>query len=195
MALLAGWLTGDWALALPLGMICELFWLDVLEVGSVLAPSGCFSFLLLFPLARHLGLHEAGSLALPLLLALLLGTLVAKAEQSLRISQNRLVAQVEAHCAGEADGLSPALAVMRMALQRALIHFLLYCACFVLLLSVMRWAQASIALAAIPAASWPLLLAAALPGAVLTLRARNFYLILLGGLAFCLGLICLRGVA
>ena len=185
VALLAGWLTGDWALALPLGMICELFWLDVLELGSVVAPSGSFAFLLLFPLAHLWGLAGPDQLAVPLLLSLLLGNLVAWAEQSLRVRQNKLVEQVAAHCAGMAMGLAPAAAVGRMALQRALIHFSLYGVCFGLLLLTMHTAHILGIPTTIPVTGWGLLLVIALPGAALTLRTRNLYLVLLAGLAFC----------
>ena len=61
LALLTSWCTGDWALALPLGIIFELLWLDTLELGGVVPPYGGLSFLLAFPLCRHFGLTQAGA--------------------------------------------------------------------------------------------------------------------------------------
>ena len=71
LALIAGICTSDWALALSLGIILELLWLDVLELGSVVPPFGSLSFLLLFPLAVHFGLNQPGELLLPLILVML----------------------------------------------------------------------------------------------------------------------------
>ena len=71
LALLTSWCTGDWALALPLGIIFELLWLDTLELGGVVPPYGGLSFLLAFPLCRHFGLTQAGAALLPLFLSML----------------------------------------------------------------------------------------------------------------------------
>lgn len=60
LALFAGFFIGDWSLALPLGIIIELLWLDALELGSVVPPYGSLSFLLVFPLCRQFGLDQPG---------------------------------------------------------------------------------------------------------------------------------------
>ena len=174
MALIAGICTSDWALALSLGIILELLWLDVLELGSVVPPFGSLSFLLLFPLAVHFGLNQPGELLLPLILVMLAAYLGAFLERSLRIHENRLVDRVEAWCAGDGFTLAPAGAVLRVALLRAFLQFLLFC-----LLAVLTARQA---LPQLLVLNWPMLYAAALMGAVLSLRTHRAYMVLVGSL-------------
>ena len=103
LALIAGICTSDWALALSLGIILELLWLDVLELGSVVPPFG-----------------------------------------SLR--------------------------------------FLLYALCYALLFCLLAVLTARQALPQLLVLNWPMLYAAALMGAVLSLRTHRAYMVLVGSL-------------
>ena len=182
LALIAGICTSDWALAPSLGIILELLWLDVLELGSVVPPFGSLSFLLLFPLAVHFGLNQPGELLLPLILVMLAAYLGAFLERSLRIHENRLVDRVEAWCAGDGFTLAPAGAVLRVALLRAFLQFLLYALCYALLFCLLAVLTARQALPQLLVLNWPMLYAAALMGAVLSLRTHRAYMVLVGSL-------------
>ena len=186
LALITGIYTSDWALALSLGIILELLWLDVLELGSVVPPFGSLSFLLLFPLASHFGLNRPGPLLLPLILVILAAYLGSFMERSLRIHENHLVDRVEAWCAGDCFALAPDRAVLHVILLRAFWQFLLYAVCYVLLFCMIAVLSARQALPQLSVLSWPMLYGAALMGAVLSLRTRRAYMVLacsLGALA------------
>lgn len=182
LALITGYFTSDWSLALPLGVIMELLWLDTLELGSVVPPFGGLSFLLLFPLCVHFGLTEPGPLLLPLVLSMLAAYAGSFVEQRQRIRQNRLVDRVEAWCAGSGCGLAPGRAVLHAALARACLQFLLYALSFALIFCLLSFLNARQALPALPKLTWPVLYAAALLGAVLSLRTRQAYLVLFSSL-------------
>ena len=185
LALLTSWCTGDWARALPLGIIFELLWLDTLELGGVVPPYGGLSFLLAFPLCRHFGLTQAGAALLPLFLSMLAAYAATWLELRQRAAQNILAPSLESWCAG-GRGISPARAVLGAALRRAIwqwgFYALWFCTLY-LILAVLtaggHWPRLSLV-------TWPVLYAAALLGAVLSLRTRQAYLVLmasLGGLA------------
>lgn len=169
-------------MALALGITLELLWLDVLELGSVVPPFSGLAFLLLFPLAAHFGWNQPGPLLLPLILVMSAAYAGSFLELRQRAVQNLWVDRVEAWCQGGGGGLSPAQAVLRASLFRALGQFLLYAVCYSLifsLLSVLRDWQAAPSL---PFLTWPMVFAASLMGAILSLRTRQAYGVLLIGL-------------
>ncbi len=157
-----------------------MLWLDVLELGSVVPPFGSLSFLLLFPVATHFGLRQPGELLLPLILVMLAAYLGAFLERRLRIHENCLTDRVASWCAG--DGLAPAAAVARVALLRAVLQLLLYALCYALLFCLLAVLTARQLLPQLLLLSWSMLYAAALMGAVLSLRTRRTYLVLIGSL-------------
>ena len=180
---MAGAITSDWSLAIPLGIIFELLWLDALELGSVVPPYGSLSFLLLFPLCRHFGLAEPGNLLIPLIFCMLAAYAAAYGEHRQRISQNPMVDKVETWCAGKPGGLAPGTALFFSSLHRSLWQITLYCLCFAVIFSLLRTLQNSQSLPALRAVTWSALYVAALLGAVLSLRTRQAYMVLTGCLA------------
>jgi len=186
LALLAGSLTSQWPLALALGMVLELLWLDVLELGAIVAPFGGLSFLLLFPLACHLGLDQPGPLLIPLICALLAAYAAAWLERFFRMRQNRLLAAVEQYCAGNEAALSPGRAVWRVVCERAVCHFILYSLSYVALFLLTMSLQGAQLLPQLEGLHWYMLIGASLLGAVLSLRVRSALLLLLGSLGIVL---------
>lgn len=146
-------------------------------------PFGSLSFLLLFPLAMHFSLNQPGELLLPLILVMLTAYLGAFLERSLRIHENRLVDRVESWCSGDGLTLAPAGAVLRVMLLRAFLQFLLFALCYALLFCLLSVLTTRQALPRLALLSWPMLYAAALMGAVLSLRTRRAYMVLFGSLA------------
>lgn len=71
LAMIAGFVTDQWSVALPIGITLELLWQDVIAMGTVIHPFGGMAFLLLFPFARTAHFVDAGSMLLPLILAML----------------------------------------------------------------------------------------------------------------------------
>ncbi len=150
-------------------------------------PYGNLSFLLLFPLCKYFGLTQPGSLLIPLILCMPAAYLAAFCEQRQRIWQNATVDRVEIWCAGKHGGTSPGAALCYSSLRRAFWQICLYCLCFALIFSLLHTLQNHQALPALRAVTWSALYVAALMGAVLSLRTRQAYVVLVG----CLGMLAL----
>lgn len=169
-------------MALALGIALELLWLDVLELGSVVPPFSGLAFLLLFPLAAHFGWNQPGPLLLPLILAMSAAYAGSFLEVRQRAVQNFLVDRLEAWRQGDGCGLSPGQAILRATLFRAFGQFLLYAVCYSLIFSLFSVLHAWQAAPSLPFLTWPMVFAASLMGAILSLRTRQAYGVLLMGL-------------
>jgi PTS system mannose-specific IIC component len=182
LALVVGCCTGDWTSALALGIITELCWLDVLELGSVVPPYAGLSFLLAFPLCHYFGLVSPGEALLPLLLSLTAACAAAWRERRQRLALNPLMDAVADACR-TGRGMSPGRAVLLAGLRRAGEQGLLYAVCFGVIAAVLAELQRHEALPAPDTVSWSALFGAALLGAVLSLRTRQAYGVLLAALS------------
>ena len=182
-----GLLTGDWLLALPLGITLELLWLDVVPLGSVVPPQGVLSFLLMFPLARQYGWSAPGALLFPLLLAVFAAYAAAFAERSQRVLLNHVMPAVEDFCR-TGRGCPPSGALLLGIGLRACWQFILYLCCFVLLALVFEGLDSQRRGPLLRTINWPMMYVAAMMGAVLSLRVRRSYSVLLASL-------CLAAVA
>lgn len=76
--------TGDWALAVSLGIFFELFFMDLLGAGTYIPPSGVFSLLLCLLLADSFALSPQAVPVLPVVATLPLAGLGARLEQWFR---------------------------------------------------------------------------------------------------------------
>ncbi len=179
IAFFLGAFTGDWQLALPLGIIIELCWLDVIELGSVVPPYAGLTFLLAFPLCRHFGLMSPGQAILPLLLSLLAACAAAWCERQQRIALNPMIDAVS-H-ASQRGGMSPERAVLIAGLRRVLVQFILYAVSFGVISIVLFLFQENGNMASLAGITWHELYGVALLGALLSLRTRQAYCVLVGG--------------
>ena len=91
LAMIAGFVTDQWSVALPIGITLELLWQDVIAMGTVIHPFGGMAFLLLFPFARTAHFVDAGSMLLPLILAMLCAQAGSWLEQRYRIYEDRFL--------------------------------------------------------------------------------------------------------
>ncbi len=180
IAFVLGAFTGDWQLALPLGIIIELCWLDVIELGSVIPPYAGLTFLLAFPLCRHFGMMSPGQAILPLLLSLLAACAAAWCERQQRLALNPMIAAVSP--TSQLGGLSPERAVLSAGLRRALVQFLLYTVSFGVISIVLFLFQKNGNMPSLAGISWHELYGVALLGALLSLRTHQAYCVLVGGL-------------
>lgn len=188
MALLVGFLTDDWLLALPLGITLELLWLDIVPLGNVVPPQGTLSYLLLFPLARLYGWSAPGPLLLPILLAVLAAYGAALLERSQRVFLNGLMPPVEQYCL-TGRGLSPGYALLLGALLRAGLQWVIYMTCFIALAIVFDGLDSHRRGPLLLIITWPMMYATAMLGGILSLRIRRAYAVLvvtllLGAVAF-----------
>ena len=144
-------------------------------------PYGSLSFLLVFPLCRQFGLDQPGMALLPLILAMMTAYTASWCEQRQRISLNPMVDAVVAWGSGS-GGVSPGRVILRAGLCRALWQAALYIACFGLIYMLLAVLSAHHAIPALRAVTWSALYVAALLGAVLSLRTRQAYAVLVGTL-------------
>ena len=156
----------QWEICLPLGILFELFWLDVLPLGSVVPPYGTLSFLLLFPLALLYGWRQPDTLLLPIVFSMLCASVASRLEQCQR----------ELPCDTHSTR-----AILCGVLIRAGAQYGLYMLCF-LMLTALGPLLARTGAQWFPSASWAVFYAAALTGSVLGLRIRGTYVILLASL-------------
>ena len=107
-----GLVSGLWELGLPLGIIFELLWLDVLPLGSVVPPYGTLSFLLLFPIAELYDWRQPDMLLLPIVFAMLCAYMAAWLEQYQREVMDDASERVQCWCTAAAGGMRPGRAIL-----------------------------------------------------------------------------------
>ncbi len=166
---------------MPLGIVFELVWLDVLALGSVVPPYGTLSFLLLFPLAVLYDWRQPDVLLLPVAFAMLCAHAAAWLEQQQRQLMDDASERVQLWCAGDAGGTLPGRAILYSILVRAGAQYALYIVCF-LLMTALGPLFARIGAEWFPSVSWAMFYAAAMAGAVLGLRIRRAYAVLAAAL-------------
>ena len=186
MCLLAGWATGLWDLAIPLGITVELLWLDSVAMGNIIQPFSGLTFLLLFPICSQLTWTRPGVLLLPLVLCMMAGYLGAYAEMRYRIRCNRLLELVPGVQDENATVTPERLCLYGLA-GRIAWHFLLYISCYAVICFVVSSLLFMGSYPVLTVLDWPLLFALATIGAVLSLRNRRAYA--LCGLGICLVLL------
>ncbi|MBO6171387.1 MAG: hypothetical protein J6N67_04420 [Desulfovibrio sp.] len=135
-----------------------------------------------FPLCHYFGLVSPGEALLPLLLSLMAACAAAWRERRQRLALNPLMDAVADACR-TGRGMSPCRAVLLAGLRRAGGQGLLYAVCFGVIAAVLAELRRHEALPALDTVSWSALFGAALLGAVLSLRTRQAYGVLLAALS------------
>lgn len=188
IALCAGFVTGHSDIALPLGVIFELFWLDVIPLGAVIPPVASLNFFLVFCLALVFDWHEPAQFVLPVLLTLPAAYVSAMLERWQYAHNNTMLEYLERWMQGRANGYSPSYIVARSLICTALLQgalfVLLFTACYSLLLTGVYKALA--AMGQFPM-SWVLFYGFAAIGAIVALRTRRAYALL----ALCIAVLLL----
>ena len=177
VALVAGWLTGRWDVALPLAIFLELFWLDIIRLGTIAPPSGSISFFLLLPTVLLLDIEAPRQLPLPLMLCVPCAYAVSRLERALRGKANEDIGPVTRWCAG-AGGTSPQRVVWRSVTRQIVGNGLLFILCFYPIYGLLALMQHHVGLPEAPGLSWNVLYGVGLMGAVLALRTRRAYAVL-----------------
>lgn len=82
--------TGEWAMTMSLALFFELFWLDLMHVGTYIPPFSSMSLLLCILLADYFNISDVRQLPLPILLSLPWALAGAAAERWMRQRQSVL---------------------------------------------------------------------------------------------------------
>lgn len=176
--------TGAWAQLVPLGIILELFWLDVVPLGSIVPPLNVFSFWLMVPLCLHFSWIQPAPMLFPLMLAVLCAYGGAWLERWLRVYRNTSLGQVHRWTAQTAQGCPPAQAVYQSVRQRFFLQLFFFFLCYITILEFTASLQARDLLLHLDALTWPIMYAVSALGALLALRTRRAYAML--GMVFTL---------
>lgn len=163
-------------LAIGLGIVFELLWLDILALGLLVPPYGTLGFLLLFPVALQNNWSSPNYLFLPLLFCMFCAYLASSLEQYQRQLHNIVAVQVVEWCRNPLRGWSPSLAIAYSVILRALSQGLLYIACF-FILNLFGPYLVDLGAKYLPNVTWGMFYAAAITGAVLSLRIRRAYFV------------------
>ncbi len=176
LALIAGVVTGQWHLVIPLGIVFELLWLDSIPLGSVVSPQASFSFLLLLPIALRYQWPSPSPYMLPLIFAGACAYLGAWCERALRLRQNRYLETLKHWCVQTShEGNLPERLVAANIFQRFLLQF----ACFVPASLFIQYGTEALLrhdlLLQVRLLTWPVLYAVCTTGAIFVLRIRHAY--------------------
>ena len=189
------WLcTGDMAPALPLALFFELFWLDLIPIGSYVPPMPGFPYLILLALAGAMGWTEPAALAFPLAVLMPLAYVIPVLEYRQRnwqkYASTQLIALAESP--RPLEGF-PGRLIARSGLQQTVGGLLIFVLTYALAhysFSLAHDIGASWGTGLIPlGVDWPILYIIAAIGALLSLRIKRAYFVF----ALCMaGMLLLR---
>lgn len=193
IGLCAGLVTGHTDIALPLGIIFELFWLDIIPLGAVIPPVASLNFFLVFCLALVFDWHSPAQFVLPLLITLPCAYLGAMLERRQYARNDIALEPLHNWMLSPTTGQSPGHIIVRSLVQTTLLQgglfLLLFSLAYVLMLSGVEAFFADIFNKV--QVSWKLLYGFAAIGAIVALRTRRAYAALalsIGLLLICNGL-------
>lgn len=178
IALFAGAFTGHSDVALPLGVIFELFWLDVIPLGAVIPPVASLNFFLVFCLALVFDWHNPAQLFLPILLTLPCAYFGAMVERWQYARNDAALEHLNQWIEGNNTEYSPArivaLSLMQAAMLQGLAFLFLFGLVYALLLNggLDEWC---VRLFAQNPVSWTGLYGLSAIGAIVALRTRRAY--------------------
>ncbi len=178
VAFFLGIITNNLEFSLALGIVFELFWLDALRLGAIIPPSGNLSFLLLYPMALIFNWQHPSQFAIPLLICLSLAYTTIKIELFQRKQANNYICCVEKWTANPQTGMHPSQIIYKSLTKFILIYSALYIVLFFILYLLFDIISLKFNLH-IENFSWTILYAASLMGAILALRTKRAYAILL----------------
>jgi PTS system mannose-specific IIC component len=176
---LAWWaVTGEYAPALPLAVFFELFWLDLIPIGSYIQPMPSFPYLVVLALCAFFHWTDPTSLVCPILLSLPLAYLPPLVERRLRDYRKLAYNQLLHHSRKNAPlGALPARLVGMSILRQMAIGLASFLAAALLFFLVFSLPVLQGLTDRVPEVNWFELYAVASIGAVLSLRIRRAYVV------------------
>lgn len=185
IGLCAGLVTGHSDIALPLGIIFELFWLDVIPLGAVIPPVASLNFFMVFCLALVFDWHNPAQFVLPLLLTLPCAWLGAAVERWQYTRNDTALEPLQLWMQGENKGQSPAQIIARSLLQTACMQGMLFLLLFSAAYALLRGGLDDwfVTFFTTDQVTWTILYGFAAVGAIVALRTRRAYVMLVACMA------------
>ena len=167
--------TGEYALALPLALFFELFWIDLIPIGSYLPPMPAFSYLVLLCLASSHDWTTPETIAFPIAITLPLAYIIPSMEcrqrHYQRIAYSKLVAEARK---SRPLGSLPGRLLLVSGLQQLALGTLLFLSTAFILQYAFSWKIMQSVIIPLDV-TWTELYVIALIGALLSLRIRRAY--------------------
>lgn len=183
-----GLFTGDWASSLGICLFFELLWLDIFPAGTIIPPQSLAPALASLSLTHRLAVDSPALAAVVILMTLPLGRLFAQLERYHRRTQDGSFERLLQWSQSPGSSPGPALLTLRSVLFMIPLNAVAFALSLAVLLGVLAFLLPSLgpALERLPVA-WPHLWVIASIGAVLSLRHRPAYALLLGGVVLAVG--------
>ncbi|MFO7717592.1 MAG: PTS sugar transporter subunit IIC [Desulfohalobium sp.] len=181
VALIWGMATGQWPLAIGVGITFELFWMDLFPAGTYIPPHGQAATVYSLTIAHCMGMYRPWDLLPVVVVALVLAHCWVRLEYWHRHWQNSHYSQLLQSVRQEHGFFAPERFVARSLVQLFVLNGLV----FFLLTQISLWAFEwlhPLWPAAPFALQWPHVWGVALLGAVAALRTKAAYAVWLTGL-------------
>lgn len=176
--LIWGLVAGDVELAVSIGLVFELFWLDLIPAGTFLPPNMAASNMAAQALVSLFGLHTAGEAVFPIILSMPLGFFGARLEKFRRRIQNadynKLLIWTKKSYAAVYD---PGRLIIRSMARSLILDLAFFCVSFSILAVLMWFIISKGWLSAGPVITFGHIWIAAGLGGVLALRAPKAYIL------------------
>lgn len=184
MGFLWGLITGDWASSLGICLFFELLWLDIFPAGTIIPPHTLAPALASLAVVHHFALRQPALAAVVMLAALPLGRAFAVIERYHRQYENLAFERLMLWAKRSSGGPGPASLTRRSMLVMLPVNVVAFALALSVLLVVtyLMLPRLTPLLGSVPL-KWPHLWVVASIGAVLSLRHRPAYAVLLGGVA------------
>lgn len=179
-----GLFTGDWATSLGVTLFFELLWLDIFPAGTIIPPHSLAPALASLAVMWLFGIASPALAAVIMLAALPLGRLFTFLERYHRQYENHAFDRLLLWAKRPEHTPGPGVLTRRAIMVMLPLNFVAFTMALAGLLAIMHLVLPRLAplLGSIPL-KWPHLWVVASVGAVLSLRHRPAYAILLGGVA------------
>jgi mannose PTS system EIIC component len=172
---------------LGVSLFFELLWLDLFPAGTIIPPQSLAPTLASLAVVHHLGIDTPSLAVVVMFVALPLGPLFAQLERYHRQYENRAHTGLLVWASQSGLGPGPAILTRRSILVMLPLNTIVFSICLLALTAISATILPRLEplLGPIPL-QWPHLWVVASVGAVLSLRHRPAYAILLGGVALAL---------
>lgn len=183
-----GAFTGEWDMTLKLALFFELFWLDLMYVGTYIPPFSSMSLLMCVLLVDYFGISDVQQLPLPLLLSLPWALTGAAAERWARQRQSMLFFNlVERGEAAHASSV-PSRVFLQCIGKLMILQAVVFAGCYTITENLGHLVIGWVGLPVFSWLNWGLLwtLGAAM-GGFMALRTRRAYAVFAAAMAGALG--------
>ena len=176
--------TGDWVLTMQLALFFELFWLDLLYVGTYIPPFSAMSLLMCLLLLDSFGINAIQQMPLPLLLSIPWALTGAAVERWMRQRQSVLYfSYVER---GDAARLStvPTRVFVQCIVKLMVLQAIAFAGCYTITENLGRVLIYWLGVPVFPWLNWGLLwTVGAAMGGFMALRTRRAYVVFMTAFA------------